>query len=388
MQFLQKLEPFMLSDDIHVQKFVLQILKDIPDLVPEEWTVSFIKDSLNSKEKEIHIARLDDFPLNDEAVNLLIEGIKQAEPDYLHIYIRLLNQLDPEIALKYQGELQPFISKERWDLYHFLENGTEEEVWEKYAAVLSEMEKEQYYNPTLYSQAKLFADTILKNGWIEEDEIDKNLQENLNNPFFEYDGILMVYIIGQLKLPKYIPLLVPLLERDEDVLLEEVARTLISFQNDEVVELVYPYCKKKESSIFAISVLSGTKSPLAVKMLKELFYEVEDGEDKDLVFEGLCQQLALEGLPEIEEYLMDNPTSYTIEVEKTAYGFYRVMGLEHQELKGWQQYIHEREEYFKRQREGSNQLLTSKPVQNEQKIGRNDPCPCESGKKYKKCCGA
>ena len=23
-----------------------------------------------------------------------------------------------------------------------------------------------------------------------------------------------------------------------------------------------------------------------------------------------------------------------------------------------------------------------------QKVGRNDPCPCGSGKKYKKCCGA
>jgi uncharacterized protein YecA (UPF0149 family) len=22
-----------------------------------------------------------------------------------------------------------------------------------------------------------------------------------------------------------------------------------------------------------------------------------------------------------------------------------------------------------------------------EKIGRNDPCPCGSGKKYKKCCG-
>jgi uncharacterized protein YecA (UPF0149 family) len=22
------------------------------------------------------------------------------------------------------------------------------------------------------------------------------------------------------------------------------------------------------------------------------------------------------------------------------------------------------------------------------KVGRNDPCPCGSGKKYKKCCGA
>jgi preprotein translocase subunit SecA len=31
----------------------------------------------------------------------------------------------------------------------------------------------------------------------------------------------------------------------------------------------------------------------------------------------------------------------------------------------------------------------SKP-KNEQgeKVGRNDPCPCGSGKKYKKCCGA
>jgi preprotein translocase subunit SecA len=29
-----------------------------------------------------------------------------------------------------------------------------------------------------------------------------------------------------------------------------------------------------------------------------------------------------------------------------------------------------------------------KPFKREQaKVGRNDPCPCGSGKKYKKCCG-
>ena len=27
------------------------------------------------------------------------------------------------------------------------------------------------------------------------------------------------------------------------------------------------------------------------------------------------------------------------------------------------------------------------PIQHGQKIGRNDPCPCGSGKKYKNCCG-
>ena len=28
-----------------------------------------------------------------------------------------------------------------------------------------------------------------------------------------------------------------------------------------------------------------------------------------------------------------------------------------------------------------------KPVAAEKKVGRNEPCPCGSGKKYKKCCG-
>ena len=34
------------------------------------------------------------------------------------------------------------------------------------------------------------------------------------------------------------------------------------------------------------------------------------------------------------------------------------------------------------------ELIGEKPiVREEPKVGRNDPCPCGSGKKYKKCCG-
>ncbi|NMA86956.1 MAG: hypothetical protein GX968_06495, partial [Tissierellia bacterium] len=29
----------------------------------------------------------------------------------------------------------------------------------------------------------------------------------------------------------------------------------------------------------------------------------------------------------------------------------------------------------------------SKPVVKKERVGRNDPCPCGSGEKYKKCCG-
>lgn len=46
------------------------------------------------------------------------------------------------------------------------------------------------------------------------------------------------------------------------------------------------------------------------------------------------------------------------------------------------------EEFYDDDWNGDDTLEYSEPyVRQEQKIGRNDPCPCGSGKKYKKCCG-
>lgn len=41
-----------------------------------------------------------------------------------------------------------------------------------------------------------------------------------------------------------------------------------------------------------------------------------------------------------------------------------------------------------KQKELYKEQKKSQTVVNGPKIGRNDPCPCGSGKKYKKCCGA
>lgn len=57
----------------------------------------------------------------------------------------------------------------------------------------------------------------------------------------------------------------------------------------------------------------------------------------------------------------------------------------------------ELDEFSKRTRskediEAEEELLKKsekvEPIKAEQEPGRNDPCPCGSGKKYKKCCGA
>ncbi|MDP4091626.1 MAG: SEC-C metal-binding domain-containing protein, partial [Bacillota bacterium] len=43
---------------------------------------------------------------------------------------------------------------------------------------------------------------------------------------------------------------------------------------------------------------------------------------------------------------------------------------------------------LEKRKEIQKQWKDSKTIVKEKKIGRNDPCPCGSGKKYKKCCGA
>jgi preprotein translocase subunit SecA len=38
-------------------------------------------------------------------------------------------------------------------------------------------------------------------------------------------------------------------------------------------------------------------------------------------------------------------------------------------------------------KEASDAMSKAKPIRSGPKVGRNDPCPCKSGKKYKQCCG-
>jgi hypothetical protein len=382
--FLHKLEPYLVSEDIHVQNFVLHILDDIHQFVSAEWTERLLQNALEFKEKELtNLLRADKFPLNYEALKLLIQGMKKTDTSRLHLYKRLLDNLEPEIALEHQEELKPYIDKKSWDFYRFLLNGDEEQIWEEYGSTTANLETMNNFDHNLYVRAKLLAKALMKKGYMDETEIDLILKEQLGEPFFSFVGIMAIYVIRLSKLSKYIPILVSLLDRDEDILLEEVADALISFQSDEVVRMVLPYAKKVESSIFAISIISGTKTAFATKVLKELFYKVEFDDEQDLVFEALCHQLSIDTLPEIEVFMKNDPESFMIEVEETIYGFYKIMGMNHPNLSKWKQIADEKESAFYAGLEKDRPLSVVAP-----KVGRNDPCPCGSGKKYKKCCGA
>lgn len=96
----------------------------------------------------------------------------------------------------------------------------------------------------------------------------------------------------------------------------------------------------------------------------------------DGINDSLKDPNALEELTEESEVNLnyDKELLYKNMVEARAEWLYN--------LPQWDKHLTEerRKELFKEQRQ-------SKTVVKGEKIGRNDPCPCGSGKKYKKCCG-
>lgn len=390
MEFLEKIQPYLISDDLHIQSFVLVALTDFPG-IPEDWTAMLLKEAMNNKEKETQILDyIGKFPFNDQAVEVLAEGIREAGDNVRPRYLPLLHSLQPELAVRHRDQLRNWFSSRTWALYKTLLNGTEEETWEEYGSYLASLDEAATFNPELYSGAKLLARKLVESGWIEEWEIDEDLAEDMKEEFFSFKGIFAVYMAGQMKLEKHIPLFAELLTGEDDLLMEEASDALISFQNDQAAEAVVPYLSGEEPSVYAISVLSNIKTPRAVELLREGFHKNVD--DRELLIEALCQQLSADARPEIEEYMAARPESFLIDAEQTVYSYFKILGMEHKELGKWKRKADEKAESFKQylleSAQATSNISSETPFIQSQKIGRNDPCPCGSGKKYKKCCGA
>lgn len=84
----------------------------------------------------------------------------------------------------------------------------------------------------------------------------------------------------------------------------------------------------------------------------------------------------------IEELTEESIVSLDIDFEKLYYNMWDAQAEELRNLSQWDSIL-----TMEKRKEIEKQYKASKTVVKGPKIGRNDPCPCQSGKKYKKCCG-
>jgi preprotein translocase subunit SecA len=96
----------------------------------------------------------------------------------------------------------------------------------------------------------------------------------------------------------------------------------------------------------------------------------------DGINDSLNEQLDLENLDSTTEIKLD------INFEKLYFNMLDAKADYLYNLSQWEGIFSK-----EKRKEIHNEWKSSKTVVKEVKIGRNDPCPCGSGKKYKKCCG-
>lgn len=85
----------------------------------------------------------------------------------------------------------------------------------------------------------------------------------------------------------------------------------------------------------------------------------------------------------IDDMTEDTTVSLDMDLEKLYYNMVEAKADWLYNLEAWETLLtaDKRKELYRQQK-------VSGTVVKEKKVGRNDPCPCGSGKKFKKCCGA
>lgn len=121
------------------------------------------------------------------------------------------------------------------------------------------------------------------------------------------------------------------------------------------------------------TVVSGTVQELADKYGMDLNFMVG-------FLDGINDSLKTPN--PIEEMEADTTVNLDIDLEKLYYNMVEAKADWLYELPAWDELLTEerRKELYKEQKKSGT-------IVKEKKVGRNDPCPCGSGKKYKFCCG-
>ena len=120
-------------------------------------------------------------------------------------------------------------------------------------------------------------------------------------------------------------------------------------------------------------VVKGTVKELAEKFGQEVLTMIG-------FLDGINESLLIEiDLDTVEE---DTVVSLAFDKERLYKNMVAAKADWLYELPQWKEIFSEEElkKFYKEQKEATT-------IRKPKKIGRNDPCPCGSGKKYKKCCG-
>lgn len=226
--------------------------------------------------------------------------------------------------------------------------------------------------------------------------------------------IFLVMLAGEMRMEQAIPLVVKKMRVMGEILSEQCVEALGKIGTDAAAEAVAEGWRETEwdYQLYASSALEKIHSDTTVRKCLELLPQETDRSIRTNLANALLGQFAEEGIEPVREIVqrraydaMFSDVMHKLVAVSTVTGVtfpeYPIWKREVEDrwvrqvrrMKEMRTILHAPEEVVvspkappAREREDFRDWKPTPILRTEKQVGRNDPCPCGSGKKFKKCC--
>jgi hypothetical protein len=376
-----------------------------------------------------------DLPQTEETITWVIDELNGESCDSYENYAYNLSMVllaaDPVLLLPREADIleaRHFLADLRTPLTDRLRMVTWDEAtcWRNLEEFCEEGKDRRYTNEVNLSYANIVVEALARYGKECEPKVrewlDVKLEDYTNHPM-KWLEPLVVRLAGQAHMESTIPqIVVKLLEDGDDLLNEECSEALTRMGTPAVLHAIADVFPTAEQHfrIYANSPMEHIHSDLAVATCLKLFDQEKDEHIRRELAHALLSQFAKDGIEIAQHLLLGRELDFDGKgLRNYLLETCTLMGERFPEYDEWLATAKaEKAEHWKRVKElegdpkglllfalekltgknaadvtkakpsiySSPRLSLPRKPEPKKKVGRNDPCPCGSGKKFKNCC--
>jgi hypothetical protein len=418
-----ELKPFLLHEDRFVRQEVVKYFSDSwsqdPDVLP-----MCLEACARYGDAANPCYLYDHFAVTDVSLELLLGRLAQAtEENVVHHFNAVLLHTPVSVwqaresAIRAAPRVLPE-TLERLERRRQLAERPGEALWQELQDYSEKSKDKRHVGDIDHAYADDLIEALAVHPVPDPDTLGRLLRSTeIEDQWLE---VFVVDLAGQRRLPEAVPVLVDKLLIDTDYLLEQAVVALSKIGDPEAVRRIRAHWGSApwHFQLYAAGVLGHVKHPESEDTVLALLEHEEDSSIRAWLSVALTDSFSARGVEVLQREVEHGYDRSITNLEENLVVLADVLGLSFPEVPRWRAARAKRAEAQAKRlakfAEWAEQLQRSEeqrpvspktaaaphqedefypapkqvPFQRTQaRVGRNDPCPCGSGKKFKKCCG-
>ena len=421
-----QIKPFLLHEDPEVREAAVEYFGDCwsrdTDILP---MVLEARDRFGVQDNLRALSLGHRFALTEEALDAVLDHLARArDPDTIFHLNRVIAQAPADLLTAREAAIRetPHLDRgliPRLQRRRDLAGWPGERLWEELRDFARRCDDKHHVGEIDHAHADDLIDALGHRD-VPDGETICRLLKSLE-PEEGWLEIFLVDLAGSRRLRETVPALVDKFHIDTDYLLECCEEALALIGDPEASRLIRSALPGADFhfKLYAASVLGKIKHPESEEAILALLEAEEEPTIRTSLCRGLCRLFSERGVEAVRREIARGYDTWYTSLEEALLPVAKVLGIELPEAGRWE------EERVRKRRMQAQQCAemaelgrryealkargidplarlqgamgesptepepsVSAPIRrSERRVGRNDPCPCGSGKKFKKCCG-